>query len=307
MNSAHQSTLNSTIGRAHPWLRANQALSSLAPPIAAVIAERLFTTVIRSPVPVRERAWAAHAIETSFSSPHGRLAGWIWGNGPRTVLLVHGWGGRGLQMGAFAAPLADAGFRVVAFDGPSHGASPGRRANLFKLTEALVAVAHELGTISAIVGHSLGTAQVLLASSRGELDPAAFVAVAPMGDTRTMAAWFGRMTGFSPSVIKRMRHRLERRFDFSWDDVEPTRLGAGMRAETLVIHDRNDSELPWTEAENLARSIPSSRVHFTNGLGHRRILRDRGVVEITAGFVARRCAEPEATTKAIRHDRAPAA
>ena len=41
-----------------------------------------------------------------------------WGSGP-TVLLVHGWEGRGSQLSAFAPALVKAGFRVVAVDMPA--------------------------------------------------------------------------------------------------------------------------------------------------------------------------------------------
>ena len=47
---------------------------------------------------------------------------------PPAVYLVHGWGGWRWQLDPFVGPLVDAGFRVVAFDAPSHGGSgPGPR------------------------------------------------------------------------------------------------------------------------------------------------------------------------------------
>ena len=74
--------------------------------------------------------------------------------------------GRGLQLGAFVEPLVEAGYRVVAYDGPAHGESPGRRTNIFKLTEGLMAVADAVGPLSGVIAHSLGTTAVLLAASR---------------------------------------------------------------------------------------------------------------------------------------------
>jgi len=37
--------------------------------------------------------------------------------------MVHGWNGRGAQLGAFAPELVRVGFRVVTFDTPAHGRS----------------------------------------------------------------------------------------------------------------------------------------------------------------------------------------
>ncbi len=215
------------------------------------------------------------------------------GDGPKTVLLVHGWAGRGLQMGAFVKPIVDAGYRVVAYDGPSHGQSPGRQANLFKLTDGLVAVADAVGPLHGVIAHSLGTTAVLLAMSRGQLDPGRFVAIAPMADTRSMSRNYAAMTGFSHAVVDEMRARFERRYGFRWDDIEPTRLAEGIEAATLVIHDRDDGELPAEEGELLARVMPNGRSRITEGLGHRRILRDPEVVAAAAGHLIHRNALTE--------------
>ena len=51
------------------------------------------------------------------------IRGLVWGEGARTVYLVHGWGGRGAQLAALVEPLVEAGHRVVMFDMPAHGDS----------------------------------------------------------------------------------------------------------------------------------------------------------------------------------------
>src|SRR5262245_22720923 len=95
---------------------------TLAPGLVAQAAERLF---VRPPPRQREspRARALLTAGDAFSVPFGdgRLAGWKWGTGP-TVLLVHGWGGRSSQLGAFVTALVRAGYSALAFDAPAHGA-----------------------------------------------------------------------------------------------------------------------------------------------------------------------------------------
>ncbi|MCH2108975.1 MAG: hypothetical protein MK135_06570 [Polyangiaceae bacterium] len=48
-----------------------------------------------------------------------------YGSGPQ-ILLVHGWGGAGVQMAAFVDPLVERGYSVVVVDLPAHGGSEGR-------------------------------------------------------------------------------------------------------------------------------------------------------------------------------------
>ncbi len=278
----------STIDRANIIQVLTSGLSRVAPGLAAMAAEQLFVTVFRHKRPPREEAWADGAVRISVPSRHGDLAAWTWGNGPRTVMLVHGWAGRGLQLGAFVEPLVEAGYRVVAYDGPAHGASPGRRTNIFRLTEGLVAVVNAIGPVDAVIAHSLGTTAVLLAVTRHGFDPGRFVAVSPMADTRTMTDWYGHMTGFGRTVVARMRERLEDGIGFRWEEIEPIRLAATFEADTLVIHDSDDCELPASEGESLAQSMPAAGYLQTEGLGHRRILRDKGVVEAATDFIIKR-------------------
>jgi hypothetical protein len=278
----------STIGRANIFQSLTRGLSAVAPGLAAMTAEQLFVTVFRHKRPKREEAWAEGAERISIPSPHGDLAAWVWGDGPKTVLLVHGWAGRGLQLGAFVEPLVNAGYRVVAYDGPAHGESPGRRTNIFNLTEGLMAVADAVGPVSGVIAHSLGTTAVLLAASRFGFQPGRFVAVSPMANTRTMTGHYSWMTGFSPTVVEEMRARLERSIGFSWNEIEPLNLASIFETETLVIHDHDDLELPASEGEAVASRIPMAGTFFTKGLGHRRILRSRTVVAAATEYLIHR-------------------
>jgi pimeloyl-ACP methyl ester carboxylesterase len=54
---------------------------------------------------------------------------------------------------------------------------------------------------------------------------------------------------------------------------------------SLFVHDRDDAEVPFENTLRLAGRMPQARVLRTHGLGHRRLLREQGVVEAIAGFV----------------------
>jgi pimeloyl-ACP methyl ester carboxylesterase len=275
----------STNGRIHATTRLFRALSSVAPGAAAWLAERLFVTVPPTRNPRRELEWARAAERVELPSAHGTLAAWVWGTGGRTVAMVHGWAGRGLQLGAFAEPLVAAGFRVVAFDGPGHGASPGRTSNLFKLADGVAAADRVFGPTNALIAHSLGAVAALMAITRGKTAVDRMIAVAPPSRTTAMTAWFGEMTGFSPTVVGRMRQRLETRFQFNWDDIEPLRLARELTSPVLVVHDRGDTEIPFRHGRALADACDTSWLIGTSGVGHHRILRNELVVETATRFI----------------------
>ncbi|RUY19895.1 alpha/beta hydrolase, partial [Mesorhizobium sp. M7A.F.Ca.CA.004.12.1.1] len=57
---------------------------------------------------------------------------------------------------------------------------------------------------------------------------------------------------------------------------------------TLVIHAQDDREVSADHARRYAGAGGHVRLYWADGLGHRRILADKGVVERAVGFVANR-------------------
>lgn len=271
-----------------PWpLRAGfSALSALSTDLAARAGERLFMTPPRVAAPARERevlaAWERFTVPTR----RGALATWRRGAGP-TVLLVHGWGGRGGQLAPFAPALLAAGCRVVTFDGPAHGASPGRRASVVHFADALQDLVSATGARAAI-GHSMGGAALAVALARG----LPLAAAAVIGSPRTPAGFFsifGDALALPGPVRERMRARIEAWAGVRMDDLDVTALAPrGEATPLLVVHDRGDAEVGFASGEAIAGAWPGARLLATEGLGHRRILRDGGVIEAAVGFVTGR-------------------
>ncbi|MCP4902411.1 MAG: alpha/beta hydrolase [bacterium] len=278
-------TNKSTIGRIILLRGVLRTLSATMPFAAVLLAQKLFVTPHRSRMPVRENEWASTSRREHIESEFGPLAAWVWGNGPRTAILLHGWAGRGLQLGAFVEPLVHAGFRVVAFDAPGHGESPGRTSSMPEIARSLATVSRHYGGASAILAHSLGATATILALAREDIQPQRIVAVASPARLGTIGTRFGEMTGFSPQVVKRMRERVCKRLSFDWDAHEPLRLAPSLNTPILVVHDRDDREIPWQEGEALVSALPTSMFLRTEKLGHRRILRDREVIDRATDFV----------------------
>jgi pimeloyl-ACP methyl ester carboxylesterase len=265
-------------------------LNRVAPGLAAAWAERLFFTP-----PPRRRSRRAEAVlgtgrQLALEVGQRRLAAWTWGEGP-LVVLVHGWGGTGGQLAAFVAPLVERGFAVATFDAPAHGRSAGARTSLLEFTAALAAIARTLGPIHGIVAHSLGAAATALALDRGlALERAVFV-----GPPADPAAWPARMAeqlGIAPRVMEEMRRRSERRLRFRWRDLDVPAMARRFDAPLLVVHDAEDAEVGWREGAAIADAWPGARLATTRGLGHRRILRDSGVIAQTVEFLGAGCATP---------------
>jgi pimeloyl-ACP methyl ester carboxylesterase len=260
-----------------------RGLSSIAPAAAAEVAMVLFRRPPRHRGSESEQATLEKAELMDLSLDGRHVAIWRWGKGP-AVLLVHGWGSRGSRLASFIAPLTEAGFSVVAFDAPGHGASAGRLSSLPQFISAIRAVAREVGGAEAIVAHSMGGAATALAMGRG-LRAGRAVFLAPAADPAGYSERFAATVGLSPDVLARMKRSIERRFDEKWEDFDVLSAARTMTAPLLVFHDRDDSDVAWTDGAAIASAWPGAKLVSTTGLGHRRIVHDPAVVSRAVAFV----------------------
>lgn len=255
--------------------------------LAPGLATRLLVSAFLRTRPIvptdEEAARLADGAEFAVPLDGGTVRGWTWGEGP-VVYLVHGWNGHAGQLAALGQALAAAGLRAVAFDGPGHGRSSGRTSSLVHLARALEAVAAVHGPARAVVAHSLGAAGAWLAVRRG-VRAERVVMVAPAADpmryVHAVAAGYG-VAELGPAF----EAELARRVGYSGAEVsirETAHLGV---QPLLLVHDRRDRETPFAGSEGISARWRGSRVHATEGLGHRRILGDAGVKREIVRFVA---------------------
>jgi len=223
-------------------------------------------------------------MRSSVHSDGQELAVWRWGQGP-LVILTHGWGGRAGRFSALAAALVARGFAVVLFDAPAHGASKGREASLPQFARALTDVAATLGPVDALVGHSLGGSAVCLAMYQG-LNARRAVLLAPPADVFLFSHAFAEHLRIPPKAHTMMRQNLESRLQITWKELHVPTLVRNLSTPALVVHDLEDSDVPYTHGQEIAQSWPGARLYTTSGLGHRGMLRDRNVIDHALDFLS---------------------
>ncbi|MFO0661666.1 MAG: alpha/beta hydrolase [Polyangiaceae bacterium] len=270
-----------------------------APRLAARWIEPLFFRVPHFPRPawevsVLERASAKYIVPSQGKN----LPVWTWGEGP-VVLLVHGWAGRGSQLGAFVEPLVEAGFRVATFDGPGHGENTERSCSIPELATAITDVARSLGALHGIVAHSMGAASSLLAASRG-LEVDRLTLVSPPASPTRFAHEFASKLGLSASVKEALKDRVEARLRVSFAQLESHAIVPRVHAPLLIIHDETDRDVPIDDGRRIAELAQRARLVTTQGLGHRKILRDPSVIQQTVGFLKKEARVPGKPTSSPR-------
>jgi len=264
---------------------------AVAPALAARLASYLWFRPLRRRPPAREQALLGRAQYAPMHHAGKRIAVYHWGKGP-TVMLVHGWSGRGAQFGELVEALVAAGYRVVAFDAPAHGRSDGRDTTLPEISEAILRLVSEFSPVHAVIAHSFGVPCVLFA-----LQQQAFarrvVAFSAPATLEGLVAKFSGTLALSRRTVQVLRDILVRRFgEDMWTRFSAQHMARSVELPALIIHDRDDRDVPWREGEAVARAWPHARFLRTEGLGHSRILRDPQVIDRVVGFLVQEALQP---------------
>lgn len=279
---------------AMPVLRTSlRVASTLAPAATARWAEARFLRPLKFGHSSGELQALSHGDRFTVASGGRQLAAWSFGS-PAAPLVVtsHGWSGRGAQFRSFVEPLLREGFRVVLFDYPGHGFSEGRSTSLIEFAEALGAVcahlAAEGGRLHGLVGHSFGSPAIGVALKQGRIAAERVVLLAPPASLLDYSRRFARYLGLSDRVREGVESRLEQRLGLPLRSLELPEAVAGIEAAALIVHDKEDAEVPFHEGVKVARSWPRAELLTTRGLGHRALLRDPWVIRKTLDFLQAR-------------------
>ena len=268
-----------------PWAQASlRVFHTVVPKMTAMAAERLVLTSPRFHRSSEELEVLSAGESFQLLSSEGRLSLWRWGNGP-VILLLHGWGGRGSQLYAFVEPLTRAGFSVIAMDAPGHGDSEGRSSSLPQFARALKEVAKAVGPLHGVIAHSMGACATGLAQGMG-LELSAWVSIGAPTDPWGMFTEYKQEIGLPSSLVEGVGQRIQTRLDFSSSEFHAQSWGPRLKSQTLIIHDRDDREIPFKNLEELRVAIPQAQIFESSGLGHRRILKDPTIVARTLRFLS---------------------
>ncbi|HND62804.1 MAG TPA: alpha/beta hydrolase [Opitutaceae bacterium] len=253
---------------------------------AGELAAAVFLRPARTRRPAREEGYLETAQRCGVASPVGELAAWTWGEpGRPLVVLVHGWEGRGSQLGALAAPLAAAGLQVLAFDAPAHGDSPGEEASVPVIARTLAGLPATWGPLHAIVGHSMGAAAAGVATDMG-LRLNRMVFIAPPLWQRGRLVYIAERMQLPAAAQPSFFAAVERRTDWPLERSDLRLVARAAPCPLVVFHDPGDADTDFVGSEELVRLWSGARLVPCPGRGHNRILTTPAVIEEAVRFVA---------------------
>ncbi|WP_339530340.1 alpha/beta hydrolase [Pseudomonas mucidolens] len=262
------------------WIRGvNGTVGRLAPQIIASRMRRVFMT----PRDLPPRAWELPLLaQSERMTLRFGLSALRWGQGP-TVLMMHGWEGRPTQFASLITALVDAGYSVIALEGPAHGRSPGHEAHVLLFARAMLEAAAELPPLQAVVGHSMGGASALLAVQLG-LRTHALVSIAAPSRFLDVLRGFAGMVGLPARARAAFIQQVEHAFGMPLKHLDVAHYQLNLPG--LIVHAADDDFVPVKASQAIHEAWFDSRLLRLEQGGHQKVLADPRVIESVLALVA---------------------
>lgn len=261
------------------------------PPHTPAVRGELAASIFLHPMRVtrrmpRELAYLEGARRLTLPTSAGELAAWEWGEAGRPLVgLLHGWEGHGAQLGAFAAPLLTAGFRVLTFDAPGHGESPGDECSAPLLGRLVVEMQARTGVFFALVAHSMGCAAAAMAAVNG-VPARGLVFLAPPLSQLDRVERMCRRMEIDAETAGFFQATVERRTGMPYAEANMFPVAQQAPCPLLALHDPADDSTDYAATEQFVAQWRGARLVPCPGRGHYRLLSTPEVVRQAVEFVA---------------------
>lgn len=268
-----------------------QNLGPVFPKFFGKIAWNLFQQPIKRVSHRRTDKLLETARTVEFLYEGETIKGYSWGEGHKTVLLVHGWESRGTAMRSFVPYLLEEGFRVVTIDAPAHGDSSGKKINPFKYSKVLAKVITMLGGVHTVVGHSFGgfSAAIMLNIVFPEIKVKNLVIVASFSHADVPFNEFQSFLGFNKKVQHYMYEMAAKETGIHPKQGDFRTVPKSENVENvLLVHDREDDVINIQSAYDYYNNWKDAQMIETVGYGHFRLLKAEPVIKKIVNFIIKK-------------------
>ena len=269
-------------------LQFSKIIASISPKLSILFAAKLFSTPIKHKIPKRELEMDRKSVQKLIEIPsiNKKVVIYQYGESDKKIILSHGWSGRGTHLFKIADALLKEGYSTISFDAPAHGKSPGSTTLMSEFVATILEIEKQFGPFEAAVGHSLGGMSLLNATKKGLAIHR--LAIIGSGDIiQDILDDFVARMELKPSTSTQLRLNLKKKLGEKMDSYSAYKSAMGVSIPVLVIHDKNDSEVPVTAAIHIHKHLKNGELFLTEGLGHRKILGNSEVIEKVVRFINR--------------------
>ncbi len=197
--------------------------------------------------------------------------------------MIHGWSGRASQFHKIAEHLHAHGYHIFSIEAPEHGELLGASTHMLNFVDAVEETALRFGQIDLAIGHSLGGMALFNVLGRNQWFEKMVIIGSP-ANIPNVVGDFCEKIELDDKVAKGIIRYIENRFNLKAEEASSDYLCQLYRPEGLIIHDVYDQDVPVENARIMHQKWRGSRYLETEGLGHRKVLRDQKVLDAIYDF-----------------------
>jgi len=211
------------------------------------------------------------------------IATYRWVGKGKTVLLVHGWESNTARWDYILKDLKARDYNIVALDAPAHGRSGGKQFNAVLYSEFINIVAEKFQP-DVLIGHSVGGMASVFCMHEYQIPSVEKMIL--LGAPAHFTGVFDRyksMMGYNNKISNGLDSIVLERFKKPVSYFSAADFAASIKAKGLIIHDKNDRIIPYTDAQLIANRYKNSELISTTGFGHG--LKDESLTPQIIGFI----------------------
>jgi pimeloyl-ACP methyl ester carboxylesterase len=191
-----------------------------------------------------------------------------WRGEGSKVLLLHGWDSHSFRWKDMVKHLKTKNYDITAFDAPAHGYSGGNLLNvpiynevldmMLKRTQPEILVGHSMGGMTAVFN------QYLKSSAHIKK----MILLGAPSDLKRIMDVFQQILGLSDKFMRVTEDYFKDRYGYTFADFSTQVFARNLDTDTLIIHDKYDKIVPYSEAEDIHTNLKNSKLMITEGAGH---------------------------------------
>lgn len=256
---------------------------------AVSIATKIFRTTRRSKLKKAELEFLNTSLKFDVPYKNDKLKAYSWGIDGPVIVLIHGWDSKAAHFKDIVPILLAAGFKVIAFDGPAHGDSPGKQTDMVDFGNAVASLIMQIKDVKAIIAHSFGATSVVhkLAHSPN-LPIENLITISCSFGLPDVLSRFGTFLCMKQPLISKLIKNFEIKHPEASETFKSRSYIEKIKVKNiLLIHDKNDQVVPFNDTYELIDEWKNANFLLTENLGHKQIIKDSTVMQHIIAFIQR--------------------
>ena len=197
-----------------------------------------------------------------------RIQTYRWKGAKDRVLLLHGWESNTFRWRNLITKLSAAGFDIIAFDGPGHGYSSGKKMHVPLYASCAQHIIDKYNP-KFVVGHSVGGMTALYNEYKNPHSSIEkIVTIGSPSEFYEIMQHFQNLLNFNDRVLESLDQFVQKRFGFAIQEFSTSTFVRTNTKKGLLIHDELDAIAPFQASEKVHTNWKDSTLIKTRGLGH---------------------------------------